>query len=89
MLEWNKKQLQHTECTFKTNNTDKVNSSAKIQDSNPFVLNTKRVPAFKLKAKIQHQEIPTIETTTFNKNIKWNNITECKKIFYFNTFVFN
>lgn len=87
MLEWNKNQIPHTECTFKTNYINKVDSSAKIQNSSQLVLNSKRVPTFRFKATIQHQEIPTIETTTFSKNKTRNNIPECKKIFDLNIYV--
>lgn len=52
---------------------------AMVNHSINSVLNPKQRSTSTLKSRIIHQDIPTIESSTLNKNIKWSGITESKK----------
>ncbi|XP_029344737.1 uncharacterized protein LOC100167890 isoform X2 [Acyrthosiphon pisum] len=70
VLEW-KKQCDHQ--PFKKN---KVISPAMVNYSINSVLNPKQSLTSTFKTRIIHQDIPTIESSTLSKNIKWSDITE-------------
>lgn len=70
-MEW-KKQCDQP---FKKN---KVISPAMVNYSINSVLNPKLSSTSTFKTKIIHQDIPTIESSTLSKNIKWSDITESK-----------
>ncbi|CAI6357293.1 unnamed protein product [Macrosiphum euphorbiae] len=75
VLEW-KKQCDQP---FKKN---KVISPAMVNYSINSVLNPKLSSTSTFKTKIIHQDIPTIESSTLSKNIKWSDITENNSTVY-------
>lgn len=77
VFEWNKKQWDYL--PFKTK---KVITPAMVNNSINSVLNPKQSITSTFKPRIIHQEIPTIESSTLSKNMKWSGITETTSTVY-------
>jgi len=72
VLEWKK------QCDHQPIKKNKVISPAMVNCSINSVLNPKQSYISTFKTRIIHQDIPTIESSTLSKNIKWSGIAESK-----------